>query len=110
MGTALINSLLMKFDYDPLIYEYFKLLNLGSVNVTEVLSYQERRVEICHEIMKRDVAVVKVRMGSNKYSKYSKDIRMTFADKLASFGKYTLDISPVYLVQDLESLHLILSL
>ena len=77
---------------DPLIYEYFKLLNLGSVNVTEVLRYQERRVEICHEIMKRDVAVVKVRMGSNKYSKYSKDIRMTFADKLASFGNYTLDL------------------
>ena len=46
-------------------------MNLGSVNVTEVLSYQERRVEICHEIMKRDVGVVKVRMGSNKYSKYS---------------------------------------
>ena len=91
----------MRFHYDPLIYEYFKLLNLGSVNVTEVLSYQERRVEICYEIMKRDVGVVKVRMGSNKYSKYSKDIRMTFADKLASFGKYTLDISPVYLVQDL---------
>ena len=42
--------------------------------------------------MKRDVGVVKVRMGSNKYSKYSKDIRMTFADKLASFGKYTLDL------------------
>ena len=85
----------MKFDYDPLINEYFKLLNLGTVNVTEVLSYQERRVEICHEIMKRDVGVVKVRMGSNKYSKYSKDIRMTFADKLASFGKYTLDLGYV---------------
>ena len=84
--------MLLKFHYDPLIYEYFKLLNLGSVNVTEVLSYQERRVEICHEIMKRDVGVVKVRMGSNKYSKYSKDIGMTFADKLASFGKYTLDL------------------
>ena len=92
-GTVLTTSLLLNFEYDPLIYEYFKLLNLESNNITEILKVQGsiflgRRMEICHEIMKRDVAIIKVRLESNKYSKYNMDIRLTFADKLASFGKH----------------------
>ena len=42
--------------------------------------------EECHEIMKQDVAIVKVRMESGKYIRTIMDKRMTFADKLAAFG------------------------
>ena len=42
--------------------------------------------EECHEIMKHDVAIVKVRMESGKYIRTIMDKRMTFADKLAAFG------------------------
>ena len=93
-GTVLTTSLLLNFEYDPMIYEYFKLINLERNNLTELLRFKGsiflgRRMEICHEIMKRDVAIIKVRLESNKYSKYNMDVRLTFAEKLASFGKHT---------------------
>ena len=53
----------------------------------DVLSpYYTAKKEECLEIV-RDLAFVKVRLGSNKYMKSVRDKRMTFADKLAAFGK-----------------------
>ena len=53
----------------------------------DVLSpYYTAKKEECLEIV-RDLAFVKVRLGSNKYMKSVRDKRLTFADKLAAFGK-----------------------
>ena len=73
-----------------MVYEYYKLAQIIASNDT---SYQKSvfapnlyRKE-CKEIMENDIAIVKVRLESNKYMKTIKDKRLTFPDKLASFGK-----------------------
>ena len=38
--------------------------------------------------MSKGIAVVKVRMETNKYMKTIMDRRLSFGDKLAAFGKY----------------------
>ena len=63
-----------------------------AANNTQVLGYGvdsifEVRKRICREIMTTQVAVVKVRLESNKYMRTVKDRRLSFADKLAAFGK-----------------------
>ena len=42
--------------------------------------------EECYEIMKNDIAIVKVRFASDKYTQTVMDKRFTFGDKLSSFG------------------------
>ena len=77
--------------YYPLPYNYHKMVQYIAKNITskadDVLSpYYTAKKEECLEIV-RDLAFVKVRLGSNKYMKSVRDKRMTFADKLAAFGK-----------------------
>ena len=45
-----------------------------------------QKTEECFEIMRNDIAIVKVRFASDKYTKTVMDKRFTFDDKLSSFG------------------------
>ena len=42
---------------------------------------------VCLEVMSKDVAIVNVYFASNKFTKTVMDKRLTFGDKLSSFGK-----------------------
>ena len=43
--------------------------------------------EECVEIMRNDIAIVNIRLASDKYTKTIIDKKLTFGDKLSSFGK-----------------------
>ena len=78
-----------------MVYEYYKLAQILSTNDTKYNkgeSYIQTRIQECKEIMQNDIAMVKVRLESNKYMKTIKDKRLTFADKLASFGNLVLTL------------------
>ena len=78
-----------------MVYEYYKLAQILSTNDTKYNkgeSYIQTRIQECKEIMQNDIAIVKVRLESNKYMKTIKDKRLTFADKLASFGNLVLTL------------------
>ena len=73
-----------------MVYEYYKLAQILATNDTTFKksdSVQSKVQQECQEIMKNDIAIVKVRLESNKYMKTVKDRRLTFADKLSAFGK-----------------------
>ena len=73
-----------------MVYEYYKLAQILATNDTTYKnsnSMTEMLQQECREIMKNDIAIVKVRLESNKYMKTVKDRRLTFADKLSAFGK-----------------------
>ena len=82
-----------------MIYDYYKLAQIKATNDTN-FSKSDLNIGIykqeCREIMENDIAIVKVRMQSNKYMKTIKDRRLTFSDKLASFGKYLKSINYSY--------------
>ena len=95
-GMNLVDSLMyapdgndyLKEDHFPLVHNY----NAMAANSALILDYGgdtifEVRKRICREIMATQVAVVKVRLESNKYMRTVKDRRLSFADKLAAFGK-----------------------
>ena len=95
-GMNLVDSLIhapdggdyTREDYFPLVHNYHAM----AANSTQTLDYgsdsiSEVRKRICREIMATQVAVVKVRLESNKYMRTVKDRRLSFADKLAAFGK-----------------------
>ena len=97
-GMMLVNNLInspdgqaadgFKDDYFPLIHNYHAL----AANSTLALGYDgntifEVRKKLCREIMATQVAVVKVRLESNKYMRTIMDRRLSFVDKLAAFGK-----------------------
>ena len=73
-----------------MIYDYYKLSQILATNDTtfykDGLNSDIYKKE-CREIMEKDVAIIKIRLESNKYIKSIKDRRLTFPDKLASFGK-----------------------
>ena len=72
-----------------MVYEYYKLAQILSTNDTKYNKGNSvilTRVQECKEIMQNDIAIVKVRLESNKYMKTVKDKRFSFADKLAAFG------------------------
>ena len=72
------------------MYEYHKLAQILATNDTtyhQLENIRQKQQSVCHDIMKKDIAMVKIRLESNKYMKTIKDQRLTFADKLAAFGK-----------------------
>ena len=73
-----------------MVYEYYKLAQILATNDTTYKNSNSRTEKLqqeCREIMKNDIAFVKVRLESNKYMRTVKDRRLTFADKLSAFGK-----------------------
>ena len=79
---------LIKKGYFALVYEYYKMEQYAARNDSRLpKNTLDVWREECYEIMKHDIAIVNVRMGSGKYIRTIKDKRMTFADKLAAFGK-----------------------
>ena len=73
----------------PLFYQYHKMAQLEAVNSTADLpdTIYKQVVKECREIMRNDIAIVKVRFESSKYIKAIMDKRLSFPDKLSSFGK-----------------------
>ena len=74
-----------------MVYEYYKLAQILATNDTTYknsMSMTEQLQQECREIMKNDIAIVKVRLESNKYMRTVKDRRLTFADKLSAFGTH----------------------
>ena len=72
-------------DFHPLVDEFYSMDKNDELNITE---YGEPFWKIpCYEIMTKEIAVVKVRMEYSKYMKTIMDRRLSFADKLAAFGK-----------------------
>ncbi len=49
------------------------------------LNYNDLRAD-CHNMLRTDVAYVSVKMSGTVYTKNVRNIRMSFEDKLASFG------------------------
>ena len=82
-----------------MVYEYYKLAQILSTNDTKYNkgeSYIQTRIQECKEIMQNDIAIVKVRLESNKYMKTIKDKRFSFADKLAAFGNIASALMTLY--------------
>ena len=72
-------------DYYSFVHNYFRMGN--DTGIDDV--YGDREIywqKQCLEIMANEVAIVKVRLETNKYMKTVKDRRLSFADKLAAFG------------------------
>ena len=73
----------LKSGYYPLIYKYKKVNESQVLNFTKSWNYIEA---LCQNIMKNDIAIVKVSLASSRYTKTLVDRRLTFEDKLSSFG------------------------
>ena len=90
----LYSTLFFRYEeYFPMVYEYYKLAQILATNDTTYKksdTVQSKVQQECREIMKNDIAIVKVRLESNKYMKTIKDKRLTFADKLSAFGKQSI--------------------
>ena len=82
------------FDLEPhpifstltIFGKYFpgsRLICWTVLNEDRVVSWKKQ----CLEIMANEVSIVKIRLETNKYMKTIKDRRLSFADKLAAFGK-----------------------
>ena len=88
-------------EYFPMVYEYYKLAQILANNDTKYKNSNSRTEKLqqeCREIMKNDIAFVKVRLESNKYMKTVKDRRLAFADKLSAFGKRFIIIKTKYFI------------
>ena len=87
-GYSLTYKLLRETDYFPLYYGYHKMEQMAVTNrTTELPLIADQMKEECNEIMKNDISIVKVRMETNNYITTIKSKRLTFADKLAFFGR-----------------------
>ena len=70
--------------YYPLVHEYLK--SNQPVATREALLPLEIYKE-CLKIMNEDIAIVNVYFASNRFTKTVVDKRLSFGDKLSSFGK-----------------------
>ena len=78
---------LMNKDRFIFRYKMIKQSIINDSSLSEFETYDEQAKKMCQQIMQTDLAVVRIRLESNKYILTVMDKRLTFADKLASFGK-----------------------
>lgn len=45
------------------------------------------RIELCKELLKEDIALVRVQLDSDKFLRFKQSIKLSFTDQIASFGK-----------------------
>ena len=75
-------------DFYPLVHNYYTMDQNIATNKTSTFEpVVQNWKKPCYDIMSNDIAVVKVRLETSKYLRTVKDKRLSFADKLASFGK-----------------------
>jgi hypothetical protein len=84
--------------YNELIYRYYRVPEMLAMNETyedpNMSLNRGKWYKLCKKMM-QDIAVVSVRFESKKYVRSIMDKRVTFTDKLATFGK-SLHISSIY--------------
>ena len=79
------------FTNDAITDNYKKIAESvtdGSGTVQSYKTEADSFAKLCKDIVSNDLSVVKVRLESSKYILTVMDKRLTFADKLAAFGKY----------------------
>jgi hypothetical protein len=87
IGRKLIKDKQMN-GYNNLLYKYYKLPQMIAMNVTELPSiYGALEYHMCKQIMMDDIAIVSVQYETKKYVRTIMDKKLSFADKLAIFGK-----------------------
>ena len=71
-------------DFYPLVDNFYSMDQNDKLNSSQ---NDDRFWEKpCYNIMTEEIAIVKVRMEYSKYMKTIMDRRMSFSDKLATFG------------------------
>ena len=68
-------------------YERIPTRNFSGPEAMFDNTYQIEQQKNCFNMMKNDIAIVKVQLESSKYIKTIMDRRSSFSDKLAAFGK-----------------------
>jgi hypothetical protein len=89
IGRKLIKDKQMN-GYNNLLYKYYKLPQMIAMNVTELPSETDLgalEYDMCKQIMIEDIAIVSVQYETQKYVRTIMDKKMSFTDKLATFGK-----------------------
>jgi hypothetical protein len=87
IGRQLIKDKKMN-GYNTLLYKYYKLPQMIAMNVTELpLEIKLLEYQMCKQIMLNDIAIVSVQYETKKYVRTIMDKKVTFSDKLATFGK-----------------------
>jgi hypothetical protein len=78
-----------KNGYNTLLYKYYKLPQMIAMNDTKLPSvYGALEYDMCKQIMIEDIAIVSVQYETKKYVRTIMDKKMSFTDKLATFGNH----------------------
>ena len=88
-GYGLAKEIFFKSGYYPFVSKFHKMDKMITGNISNAQLFGklgDKIKEECFEIMRNDIAIVKVRFASDKYTKTVMDKRFTFDDKLSSFG------------------------
>lgn len=88
-GYGLAKEIFFKSGYYPFVSKFHKMdkMIIGNISNAQLFGKLGDKIkEECYEIMRNDIAIVKVRFASDKYTKTVMDKRFTFGDKLSSFG------------------------
>ena len=81
---------LMENGYNSLYYKYFTVkewLDSGSNETMEPWNYKQNRIRLCQHLVKNHLAKVSVMFDRKKYVRTMTNLKVTFADKLSTFGK-----------------------
>ena len=96
---TLIAKNLMENGHNSLAYKYFKVKEFIEKSSNETLDsweYQSNRVKLCQYLVKNHLAKVSVMFDRKKYVRTLTNLKVTFADKLSTFGEYILKTNLEY--------------
>lgn len=87
-------EIIMEKGHNSLAYRYFTIDKLLTSNSNESLNLDpwygdEKRIQFCRTMMLNHFAKVSVMFDRKKYVKTLTNLRVTFADKLSTFGTFT---------------------
>ena len=94
IGSRITNDKMLKTGgYYPLVYEYHEKI------MDHHFKWDEATYNECIEVMTKDVAIINVYFSSNRFTKTVMDKRLTFSDKLSSFGKFYLLVDIAMIIE-----------
>ena len=74
----------------------FQIMNKRGMVTYEDLPFSDENIEVCKTMIQTEIALVTVEMASATLTKSKREIRSTFADRLALVGNHTLLKSMTY--------------
>ena len=69
-------------------YNYLKNdIVIGEGPFYKTGSSKDHRIDFCKAVLSADIALVRVQLDSEKFTRYKQSIKLSFTDQVASFGK-----------------------